>query len=566
MLYFITYISRFIYIFLMILFIIFGWQCYKRLPSQKQAAYFAHSQLLLIALFQVLTDTIILLHTLEIKGDMKQALIWLGAEAGGMLLMGILAETLHKGTGRLIWNAVFMMLSISIAILWRLNPDVAIQQIRWMLICFALINIVLLVMRGRWIYKIPVLVFILASCGLVLLPFVFPYRAGGALNWAQIGGFVFQPSEFAKIAFIFLIGYIYSRKFSWFGLILASGMTGFIGLTLLMQNDLGGLMIFGIIFWFMTYEYLDRKLWLFLGAILVLAAAFVAYKFVGHVRIRVNAWLDPWSDINDGGYQIAHSLFAIVGGGWFGTGLFRGIPNYIPIATTDMIFSAIAEEFGVLFCILLILLYTFLFMTMLEYARHENEAHKRSLLLGFAVLFMTQTFVIIGGATKLIPLTGVTLPFISYGGSSMLSMTILIGIVQGIIRSSYPPTRKEVPEDAETQRVGPQGNASYGQQQPYGQPQYYGQPPQYGQQQPYGQPQYYGQQPPHYGLQPPQYGRPQQYGQQPPQYGQQPPQYGQQPPQYGQQPPQYGQQPQNGQQGQREPSGQDDTIRTPYQF
>ena len=557
MLYFITYISRFIYIFLMILFIIFGWQCYKRLPSQKQAAYFAHSQLLLIALFQVLTDTIILLHTLEIKGDMKQALIWLGAEAGGMLLMGILAETLHKGTGRLIWNAVFMMLSISIAILWRLNPDVAIQQIRWMLICFALINIVLLVMRGRWIYKIPVLVFILASCGLVLLPFVFPYRAGGALNWAQIGGFVFQPSEFAKIAFIFLIGYIYSRKFSWFGLILASGMTGFIGLTLLMQNDLGGLMIFGIIFWFMTYEYLDRKLWLFLGAILVLAAAFVAYKFVGHVRIRVNAWLDPWSDINDGGYQIAHSLFAIVGGGWFGTGLFRGIPNYIPIATTDMIFSAIAEEFGVLFCILLILLYTFLFMTMLEYARHENEAHKRSLLLGFAVLFMTQTFVIIGGATKLIPLTGVTLPFISYGGSSMLSMTILIGIVQGIIRSSYPPTRKEVPEDAETQHVGPQGNAPYG-QQPYGQPQYYGQPPQYGQQQPYGQPQYYGQ-PPQYGQQPPQ------YGQQPPQYGR-PPQYGQQPPQYGQQPPQYGQQPQNGQQGQREPSGQDDTIRTPYQF
>ncbi len=565
MLYFITYISRFIYIFLMILFIIFGWQCYKRLPSQKQAAYFAHSQLLLIALFQVLTDTIILLHTLEIKGDMKQALIWLGAEAGGMLLMGILAETLHKGTGRLIWNAVFMMLSISIAILWRLNPDVAIQQIRWMLICFALINIVLLVMRGRWIYRIPVLVFILASCGLVLLPFVFPYRAGGALNWAQIGGFVFQPSEFAKIAFIFLIGYIYSRKFSWFGLILASGMTGFIGLTLLMQNDLGGLMIFGIIFWFMTYEYLDRKLWLFLGAILVLAAAFVAYKFVGHVRIRVNAWLDPWSDINDGGYQIAHSLFAIVGGGWFGTGLFRGIPNYIPIATTDMIFSAIAEEFGVLFCILLILLYTFLFMTMLEYARHENEAHKRSLLLGFAVLFMTQTFVIIGGATKLIPLTGVTLPFISYGGSSMLSMTILIGIVQGIIRSSYPPTRKEVPEDAETQHVGPQGNAPYGQQS-YGQPQYYGQPPQYGQQQPYGQPQYYGQ-PPQYGQQPPQYGRPPQYGQQPPQYGQQPPQYGQQPTQYGQQPTQYGQQPpQNGQQGQREPSGQDDTIRTPYQF
>ena len=103
-------------------------------------------------------------------------------------------------------------------------------------------------------------------------------------------------------------------------------------MALLLQKDLGGVMIFGIVFWFMTYEYLDRKLWLILGLLIVCAGGFLAYKVFGHVRVRVNSWIDPWSDINRGGYQIAHSLFAIVGGGWFGTGLYQGIPTYIPPA------------------------------------------------------------------------------------------------------------------------------------------------------------------------------------------------------------------------------------------
>ncbi len=463
-------LSRFIFILLMFLFILFGWRSYKRLPSQKQAAPYAHSQQVIIALFIILADTIIMLHTIEAEGDMKECLIWLGAEAGGMLLMGVLCETLHQGTSRLVWNCIFFLLAISIAVLWRLKTAIAIKQIQWMLICFVFVNVVVLVMRGRWIYKIPVWLFIAASIGFIALPFVFPYYSGGAVNWANIGGFIFQPSEIVKITFIFMIGYIYSRKTSLKGLIVSSGTTAFLALALLLQKDLGGVLVFGIVFWFMTYEYLNRKLWLWLGLIIAVVGLFVAYKLFGHVRVRVNSWLDPWSDISGGSYQIAHSLFAIVGGGWFGTGLYQGVPTYIPVNTTDMIFSAIAEEFGVIFCILLILIYTFLFMTMVEYARHEGEAHKRSLLLGIAVLFMSQTFVIIGGAIKLIPLTGVTLPLLSYGGTSMLSMFALFGIVQGIIRSSYPPIRKEVTDNAGQQ------NPPYpaGEPYPYGQRPYTG--------------------------------------------------------------------------------------------
>ena len=194
MLQFITSVARFAYLVMMVLFIIFGWVCYRKLPSQHKAAYFADSQIIIIVLFQIVSDTIIVLNMVQ-NGDDLMPCLWLLASGAGMIIMGILAGTLHDGTGRLIWNAIFMLLSISITILWRLNMQIAIQQIRWMLVCFVLINIVLLVMRGNWIYKIPYWIFILETVGLILLPFAFPKTSGGALNWANVKGFVFHASS-----------------------------------------------------------------------------------------------------------------------------------------------------------------------------------------------------------------------------------------------------------------------------------------------------------------------------------------------------------------------------------
>lgn len=445
-------ISRFVYIFLILLFLICGWHIYKSLPSQRKSKGMATYQSVIILLFNILSDMIIILRTIYNEGDLTSCLIWLGIAAGGLLVMHILTVTLHKGTSRLLWNNVFMLLSISIVILWRLNSSIAHQQIRWMIVCFGVVNIILLIMRGEWIYKIPVAVFIVLNAVLIILPFLFPSYSGGSLNWANIHNFVFQPSEFVKISFVFFLAYLYSRKLNFRSLLIATCMTGFMGIVLLKQNDLGGLLIFCIVYWLMTYEYLGNSLILWAGVIVVGLAGFLAYKFVSHVQVRIDAWINPWADISNGGYQIAHSLFAIVGGGWLGSGLYKGMPTYIPVNTTDMIFSAVAEEFGGLFAIFLIGVYGIFFLTILQYAVHEQESHKRSLLLGFAILLMTQTFVIIGGVIKLIPLTGVTLPFISYGGSSMLSMFALIGVVQGIIRSSYAIRRKEDTYERQTKK------------------------------------------------------------------------------------------------------------------
>lgn len=436
-------VSRFAYIFLMVLFVICGWTCYKSIAARRNETTLAFYQNLILIFFNSLSIVIVLLHTVVNQGDLTTGVLWIGIACASMILMQVLAISVHSGSSRLLWNCVMMLLSISIIMLWRLKTAIAYQQIQWMAVCFLIVNLILLIMRGTWIYKIPVILFAILSVALIVLPFMFPNPSGGALNWANIKGFTFQPSEFVKISYVFFIGYLYSQKQKFRNLILTAGLTGVLGIVLLLQNDLGGLLIFCIVFWLMTYEYLEKGWILWGGVLLVAAAGILAYRFVPHVRVRVDAWLNPWADISDGGYQIAHSLFAIVGGGWFGTGLFQGLPTYIPVNTTDMIFSAIAEEFGVIFAVLVILIYVLIFMTMMKYTMMEKNAHKRSLLLGFSILMITQTLVIIGGVTKMLPLTGVTLPFVSYGGSSMLSMFAILAIVQGIIRSSSLTNRKE---------------------------------------------------------------------------------------------------------------------------
>lgn len=436
-------ISRFVYIFLMLLFVLCGWYSYRNMDDHEEVSTMGSYQNFILLFFNALSFVIIILHTFTNEGDLFTTMIWLAIAAASMIAMQILSVTLHKGSSRLLWNCVMMLLSISIVMLWRLKTQIALQQIQWMAICFIFINILMLIMRGTWIYRIPILIFALFCIGMSILPFLFPSPSGGALNWANIKGFTFQPSEFVKISYVFFIGYLYSQRSKFQNLILTAGVTGILGIIFLLQNDLGGLLIFCIIFWFMSYEYLEKGWILWGGVILIAVAGFLAYKFVSHVRVRVDAWINPWADISGGGYQIAHSLFAIVGGGWLGTGLFQGLPTYIPVNTTDMIFSAIAEEFGILYAIFVILIYVLMFMTMMKYTMLETSSHKRSLLLGFSILLITQTFVIIGGVTKMLPLTGVTLPFISYGGSSMLSMFAVIGIVQGIIRSSYKIPRRE---------------------------------------------------------------------------------------------------------------------------
>lgn len=425
--------AKYVYLGLLLLFAGIGYYVYCRKPSGSICREMYSYQATIIVLFNALSMILILMKEWEeeVPWDTIQML---GLYAAVMIGMYILLLTVHKLTNRLLWNCVHMLLSVGFITLWRLDSETAVMQIWWIAGCFVLANVVLLVFRGRWIWKIPSVVFMIISVGLIVLPFVFPSEANGSLNWANIGGFVFQPSEFVKLTFAFYLAVLYTKQKKLTSLIQAAVLTGFMAIVLLVQNDLGALLIFCILAWLMTYDYLGRGIVLWGGCLGIAAAALLAYRFVGHVQVRFDIWLNPWEDVNGGGYQIVQSLFAITSGGWFGTGLYQGSPGYIPARTTDMIFSAISEEFGAVFAVTLLLIYLLMFLFVMETGKRENNTFRRNLLVAFGILFMSQTFIIVGGVIKLIPLTGVTLPFISYGGSSLLSNFITISIIEAVIR------------------------------------------------------------------------------------------------------------------------------------
>jgi cell division protein FtsW (lipid II flippase) len=178
--------------------------------------------------------------------------------------------------------------------------------------------------------------------------------------------------------------------------------------------------------------------WYFIAGLSLGAIASVAtYKIFPHIQVRVSAYLDPWAEIDSTGYQITQSLFAISGGGWFGLGLYGGNPTSIPYVEEDFIFSAIAEELGILFaCLLIAVCVSTFIMILLEAYKIRNE-FGRLMCVGFAVMYVFQVFLTVGGNSKFIPLTGVTLPLVSYGGTSVLVTIVMFALVEGecLVRS-----------------------------------------------------------------------------------------------------------------------------------
>ena len=175
-----------------------------------------------------------------------------------------------------------------------------------------------------------------------------------------------------------------------------------------------------------------KFLYLLCGTLALGAGSVIGYKLFAHVRIRVNAFLRPFDTINDAGYQIAQSLFAIGTGGFFGMGVGMGMPQSIPVVAADFIYSAISEEFGSLFGICLILICLSCFIMFMNIAIKFNNMFYKYVAVGLAVLYGFQVFLTIGGVTKFIPLTGVTLPLVSYGGTSVLVTIVMFSIIQGL--------------------------------------------------------------------------------------------------------------------------------------
>jgi len=199
-----------------------------------------------------------------------------------------------------------------------------------------------------------------------------------------------------------------------------------------MEKDLGGALIFFITFLVMLYVATSQPIYFFSGLIAGCVAAYLSYYKFSHVRVRVMVWKDPWALIDKEGYQVSQSLFAIGTGGWFGMGLSKGLPTSIPVVDSDFIFSAISEEMGGIFAVCLILIFISCFVMFINIAMKLHNTFYKLIALGLSIIYIFQVFLSVGGVTKFIPSTGVTLPLISYGGSSMLSSIIMFSVIQGL--------------------------------------------------------------------------------------------------------------------------------------
>ena len=340
---------------------------------------------------------------------------------------------IFKNSCSLIWNGIFFIMSIGIVMLYRLNIYLAKKQLLWFLIGFIvaiIINFTLKILPNLSLFKY---IYLILSIFLFIFTIMFGSQANGAKNWISIGNITFQPSEIVKIFFVFYLSCCFSKQnLKIKDIIFPTIMSALFIFFLIFQTDLGSGLIFFMTYLVMLYIRTSKFFVLPLGAFLITISSVFVYNFFGHIKIRFDTWINPWIDIQSKGYQISQSLFAIGSWGLLGIGLKNGFPNYIPIVEKDFIFAAICEEFGILFAIGLIFIFITIFFQSVKISILSKNNFLTLIASGLTSLMCFQSFLIIGGVTNLIPLTGVTLPFVSYGGSSIIISFIIISILQWI--------------------------------------------------------------------------------------------------------------------------------------
>lgn len=339
---------------------------------------------------------------------------------------------MYKKCSVLLINNMCMLLVIGMIILTRISFDKAFRQFVFIAIGSAFMLIIpLFLQKGSRFRKLSAIYFVV---GVALLAVVVAIGATsyGAKLTISIFGLSFQPSEFVKIIFVFFIASMLHKETGFKQVFITSCLSAVFVLLLVASKDLGGALLYFMAFLMMVYVATKKPMYLGIGFGGMAVACVAGYYLFSHVRTRVFVWLNPTADIDNKGYQICQSLFGIGTGGWFGLGIGEGIPTKIPIVDKDFIFSAIAEEFGAIFAIGLILLCVSCFIVIFNVAMQMKDKFYKLVAVGLAVLYATQVILTIGGAVKFIPSTGVTLPLVSYGGSSMLSTLIMFGIVQGL--------------------------------------------------------------------------------------------------------------------------------------
>ena len=333
---------------------------------------------------------------------------------------------------------VNMLFSIGVAIIYRLDPALGSRQLQYYLVGIIVYFLTYFLVKTFDIWDKLMNFYVIVSILLFLATLVLGSYIGGAKNWIDLGPITIQPSEFTKVPLAFFIACFYTNyndiaKKPFGKYYMNFIIFVFIGF-LFLQKDLGTALIFFGLMIFCQFVYEKNRKLILLNLVAMILGSIVAYFLFSHVRIRVSTFLDPWKDIDVTGYQITQALFALASGGLFGSGIGLGRPDYVPVAESDFIFPAICEEMGIFMGIAVILLFMILVYRAIKISLTQHDKFYSILAFAIAILFALQTFIILAGVLKLIPLTGVTLPFISQGGSSMVSGFILLACLQNCAR------------------------------------------------------------------------------------------------------------------------------------
>jgi cell division protein FtsW (lipid II flippase) len=372
--------------------------------------------------------------------------------AGTIFALYLAVRLLLPHSDVLLLPIVAMLTGIGLVMIFRLTYDVpdvenlATTQAVWILIGSGALFLTVLFFRNY--HRLFDYKYLFALAAVLLMALVMTplgYEVNGARLWVDLGPVGFQPSEFARIALIiFFAGYLAEKRD-----LLAATSRSFLGIQvpslkyfgpvafvwaaslglLVFEKDLGSSLLFFAVPLLMLYAATGRIAYVLIGSILFSFGALASYALFGHVQVRVQTWLNPWEDPNGGGFQILQSLFNIAEGGLTGTGLGAGFAQTIPEVQTDFIFSAIASELGLLGATAVLLAFLVFVYRGIKISLLAGDDASKLLAFGLTTMFALQTLIIVGGVTKTIPLTGITLPFVSYGGSSVVGNFILTGLL-----------------------------------------------------------------------------------------------------------------------------------------
>lgn len=423
---FIVELARYVIILLFGLYTFYSFRAFAGKNKNRQNRVFAAQRTLTVLLHTVMSLILIMENM-----SLVYVFLW-AVELVFYFVFIKIYQTCYKGLSKLVLNNMMMCMMVGFVMLGRLSSDYAIHQL-----ILAAAAMVLCIFVPLFIEKFSILErlgwqYALVGILFLLLVFVIGVEKYGSRNWISIGGIAIQPSEFVKILYVFFMSSLLAKSTRFKHIVMISCVAAVHVVILVAEKDLGAALIYFVTYIVVLYVATMNIGYLGAGIGGGVLAAMIAYRFFAHVRTRVYAWQDPWGRIENEGYQVAQSLFAIGTGGFIGMGLGKGLPSSVPVVESDFVFSAISEELGGVFAICLIMVYLSSYIMFVNIAMKMKKQFYKLTAFGLSVVFIFQVFLCVGGVTKFIPSTGVTLPLISYGGSSIVTTIIIFSIIQGM--------------------------------------------------------------------------------------------------------------------------------------